>query len=117
MSLLAQIVLAVAILTGGIAGGWKLRADYDKARDFDIAQVRQQTKDDAAEGTANVLSKLQPIHQRIIQEATHEIRTNPIFIDCKSGPDLVRNYNAIVSGQSPSSVHSELPGVAASSPE
>lgn len=109
MSLYAQIILAMVLALGGVATGWKLGIDHTKANQADIDKAVQQTRDAAAEGAASVLSKLQPTQQTIIQRATHEIRTETKFADCKSGPGLLRSANAIAAGASAPDVPSELP--------
>ena len=113
----ARLIAALVALLGWVASlagsaWWAYGAgqDHEISKQSSVEKVRQETRDAAAEGAASVLSKLQPTQQTIIQKATHEIRQNTVFADCRSGPGLMRSANAIAAGASEPADSSKLPG-------
>ena len=107
---LVALLAWAASLAGSAWWAYGAGQDHEISKQSGTEKIRQETRDAAAEGAASVLSKLQPTQQTIIQRATHEIRTETKFADCKSGPGLLRSANAIAAGASAPDVPSKLPG-------
>jgi len=99
MSIAAQIVIALMLALGGLATGWRLGLDHEKAKQADIDKARQQTREDAQQAAADAISKIEVKQQTIVQKVQHEIQTNTVYRDCVVPADGVRLLNDAISGR------------------
>lgn len=108
------LILAALAALAGITGGAYLKGRGDgaavviakQARDD---EVRMETLQLAQQGAAEAIAAIEVKNVTIKQRMEREIVEKPVFSDCKSGPDLVRQYNAIATGSPDTVADSELP--------
>ena len=113
----ARLIAALAALLAwaaslGGAAWWAYGAaqDHEISKQADTENIRRETQDASDRGAAAAIARLQPTQQTIIQKATHEIRQNTVFADCRSGLGLMRSANAIAAGASAPADGGKLPG-------
>lgn len=91
----------VASIGGSFFYGQGVGVDGERAKQAEIAQAIQETREAAQKGAAEAIAKLRPIHTTIRQETEREIKTNVIYRDCKLPPDGVRLANEALVGKQP----------------
>lgn len=96
------VVIGIALLASyGVV--WHVSSTYAKAECLEESLERvettlenndknQATKDDIAKGVAEALAKWRPINQESNRKIENEIAKDPVYRDCKSNPDVVREY-------------------------
>lgn len=99
MSLAAQLVAAVLAALGLVATGWKLGIDHEKAKQADVKEAIQQTRDAAQQGAAQAIASIEIKQQTIVQKVQHEVQTNTVYRDCVVPADGVRLLNDAISGK------------------
>lgn len=98
------VAVMVAVSTAGGAGYWrgsvntKNRLEAQAAREERIAQM---TYEKAMAATASEISKIKVVNKTITQELEREVRTEPVYIDCRHSDDVKRLLDAILTGQAP----------------
>ncbi len=100
-----------AILVAGVLWGLSVGASYfygvevgDDRKTAELArqdEVRRETRELAQQGAADAISKLEVKHVTIRQQLEREVREKPVFVDCRSGPDSLRLFNAGIPGHRP----------------
>lgn len=92
------------------AGLWHVSSTYAKANCLKESLERvettlenngknQVTKDEIAKITAEALAKWRPANQASNRKIENEIAKDPVYRDCKSNPDVVREYQGKLDSQ------------------
>lgn len=97
-----------ALLVAGLLWGLSVGGSYLYGVDMGIDrktaeqaredEVRRQTREDAQQGAAEAIGKLEIKHVTIRQQLEREVREKTVFAACRSGPDSVRLFNAGIPG-------------------
>lgn len=69
----------------------KDRSVAQEARDKQVAEI-------ASKAAASAINKIEVRHVTVQNKVEREIVEKPVFRDCKSGPDLVRDFNSTIAG-------------------
>lgn len=88
---LRVLLIAVAVaLAGGFAGGYTVRGWYDDSLELAIKKVR----DDAMDGAADAIAKIEVKNTTIYQTATTKIIERQVYQECKHEQDMLDQINA-----------------------
>lgn len=103
------ILAAVLALGAGLTGAY-IKGGHDKENSILAEQKRQdELVQKVQTSIATSVAAIEVKNVTIKQRMEREIVEKTVFRDCKSGPDLVRQYNAIATGSSEPAGDSELP--------
>lgn len=100
MSPAALITAAFLLALGGLAFGWRLGIDHEKANRLDDAATMAAMEQTVAEAIAAKM----PAQQKIIERVTRETVQTPVYAECHHTPSGLRDINAILSGSDPVAV-------------
>jgi|GEM_PF-1372175 hypothetical protein len=110
---LAILVALLLTGTGGFFYGGHVREAEITAREAKEKEIRQQTRDDAREGAADAISKIEVKNVVVNQKLQTEIREKPVYRDCVNTPGGLQLINEALTGQPQPADNSKLPGTAA----
>lgn len=102
----ARVVL-IAILSAGAAATFGYMRGAENTRNAiqaelaTEAQVRQDTYEAAMRAAAEEIAKIKILNTTIKQELEREIRTEPVYLDCRHSDDAKRLLDAILTGEAP----------------
>lgn len=92
-------ISTLAALVGGFVYGMQLGKDIERGAQLRVAEVRAQTQQDAAEGVAREIAKLEPKLVTLKERVTREVREVPVYRECVHTPDGLRDINAALTAQ------------------
>lgn len=98
-----KIAIYIAILVAYTAGIWHVAATYTENRytkkQLDVAEAiiittnkNQITRDEIDKTLQDMLANLKPQITTINRNITNEITKDRVYIDCKSSPSVMREY-------------------------
>lgn len=99
MNYLAAVLFAVLSAAAGVWWGLGTGEDRAIAKMARDQAADQQLIDQAADQAARRVAKLIPRHQQAQQIIEREVRENPAFTDCGTGPVSVRAFNSALPGR------------------
>ncbi len=92
----------VAGLLAGSGGAWQVqnwRHGAEEAAQAREERARQETRQAAQQGAAAAIAEMKPVNTTIYQKATHEIRTNTVYADCRHSGGMLDRVNSAIIGQ------------------
>jgi hypothetical protein len=101
-----SVALALLLTMGaaGAAGYWRgatnteNRLEAERLRNEQIAETAY---DAAILAAADAISGIKIVNTTIRQELEREIRTEPVYVNCRHSPDAKRLLDAVLSGEAP----------------
>lgn len=89
MNPLAYVVAIIVLVAIGAAGGWKAANDHRDA--LELAEAKG--KSDALTATAQEIAKIDVKNVTIKQKVETQIRTVPVYQDCRNTPEVMTTIN------------------------
>jgi hypothetical protein len=98
-----KLAIYAALFVAYTAGVWHVSSTYTESKyikkQLDVAEAVIQTtaknseiRDNISEIMEEKLSKLRPLQTTINRNITNEIAKDTVYIDCKSNPNVMREY-------------------------
>ena len=113
------LLLALIVAWAGslAATGWTafgMGEDKCIAAGSKAEKIAQEAFDNGQKGAAAAIAQNAPVQTTIYQRATHEIKTNTVYVDCKHSPAVMLDINQALTGKRPQPAgDSKLPAVVA----
>lgn len=90
-----QLIIGIALLAVGLIGGWTANGWRYKAERNTAAEAERA----ALSAVAEELAKLEVKHVTIRQEVQREVIEKPVYRDCKHDSDGLRLINEAITGR------------------
>ncbi|MCW7541872.1 hypothetical protein OOT46_29165 [Aquabacterium sp. A7-Y] len=111
------LLIATAAVAAAIAGTFfygesvgQARCEAAQARDEHVARI---AADAANKAAAAAIGKIEIQHVTVRQTIEREVRTVPVYRDCRHSPDGLRVVNEALTGRAEPARGGELPAAAA----
>jgi hypothetical protein len=92
------IIFVLVALGGAGAGGFKLGADYEVARQAKAEKHITEAVDAANAASAQAIAKLKPVYTTIQGKVIRETSINTIYSSCVHSPDGLRLVQQALNG-------------------